>query len=202
MRLRLWGVRVEISFVLVAVLTLVILFDSELSVTACFAAVFIHEAGHLAAMRIFSSIPEEIRLSLFEFRITDRGKHKRSTGAELIITLAGIIANLGAAVLTRLIWQITGWDFCDKLFCADITLAVFNSLPVFTLDGGQALTMLLCRWLPGDRACLVMDIISFSVLVPCALLGFLVLFDSGNNFSLLLTSGYLIALVILRNRKK
>lgn len=200
MRLKLLGIRVEVSFLLAAALTLVIIFDSELSVTACLVAVVIHEAGHIAAMRMFSSVPEEIRLSLFEFRITDRGKYRRSNGAQLLITLAGILANLAAAFLTWLILQLTGWDLCDKLFCADITLAVFNSLPVFTLDGGQALTLLLSLWIPGDRICLIMDIISFLVLVPCALLGFLVLLESGNNFSLLLTSVYLIALIILRNR--
>ena len=77
-------------------------------------------------------------------------------------------------------------------------LAGFNILPVEPLDGGQALLSLLSLCLPREQAYRTVQMISFVVLVPIAALGFLVLFQSHWNATLLLAAVYLLFLLLMK----
>lgn len=201
MTFRLGELRVEVSYPLAAAMALILIYDTSMSAALCLAAAVLHESGHLLMLHRFGSFPKKIRLTLFDIAITDSGKALRSTGKELAVTLAGIASNLlfGAASLAAGIASGSGALY--SFAAANLSLAAFNSLPVQSLDGGQALLILLCRKMSPDRAFFVLDIISLAVLIPCAVCGFLVLLRSRWNFSLLVTSLYLLALVLLRNRK-
>ena len=188
----------EISFPLAAVMTAVILYDSSLSVTVCFLSVIIHESGHLAVMRLFGIRPERIRLRLFDFAIIDRSKTLLSFAQELAVISAGVTANL----LTAGICLFIPGDTASKLVSADLTLALFNALPIGSLDGGQALSLILCRYLNIEKALLAADIISVLTLIPLTAFGFLVLMKTGYNFSVLLAAIYLAAQIIIKDCKK
>ena len=69
------------------------------------------------------------------------------------------------------------------------------------LDGGQALLIILCRFLSPRTASIVLDVISFIILIPAACIGFFVLLNSQYNFTLLITALYLIALILLKHKK-
>ena len=86
----------------------------------------------------------------------------------------------------------------ELLINSNFTLAVFNLLPVGTLDGGQAVLMLLCQRLETDKAIKAADILSAIIIVPLGILGFLVLLRSRYNFSLLLTAVYLMGVLLLK----
>lgn len=183
----------EISFPLAAVMTAVILYDSNMSVSICFLSVLIHEAGHLAVMRFFGISPERIRLTLFDFAIVDRSKTSISSGRETAVILAGICANLLTAA-AAMPWS---GETAEKIVSTNLTLAAFNGLPIGNLDGGQALSLILCRLMSIDRAIYVSRIISVIFLVPLTALGFIVLFRTGYNFSILLTALYLAAMLYM-----
>ncbi len=202
MRIRLSGITIELSYPLVAVMTLVMIYDTSLSVLICFIAVIIHESGHLTALHIFSSFPDKIRLTLFDIAISDKKKSVRSFRQELIVVVAGIAANIISALITFILNCILPCSFFEGLMNANISLAVFNSLPIDSLDGGQALLMVLCEKTDIYKAMTVLDIISFLILIPIAALGFLVVLRSRYNFTLLLTSMYLMALLILKHKRE
>lgn len=201
MRIRLKNFTVEVSFPLIAVMTAVILYDSGMTAAVCLIAVLLHEGGHLLVLWCFGSFPKKIRITLFDIAIVDRSKALMDTKKELAVVLAGVTSNFIFAVLSYLLYTITGQVFFSGLINANLTLAVFNSLPADSLDGGQALYILLCRHFPVNKAMLLLDIISFIVLIPTACLGFLVLLQSKYNFTLLLTSVYLMAAILIRNKK-
>lgn len=201
MILRIHGITVELSFPLIAVMTAVILFDSSLSVTVCFIAVILHESGHLLALRHYGSIPKHFSITLFDIAIKDKSKDHRTAGKELVIVLSGIISNLVFALISYLLYRSTGNLFFEKELYANLTLAIFNALPIDSLDGGQALFILLCKAADPDRALLILDIISIIFLIPTACLGFIVLLQSKYNFTLLLTALYLFCSILMRHSK-
>ena len=198
MTFQLGKISFEISFPLVALMTAVIIFDTSMSVIICFAGVTAHEAGHLLALRHFGSYPQKIKLTLFDIAIIDRKKTTLSDKAEIIITLAGVTVNF---ILAGISYFFIQNPYMEIFFNTNLTLGLFNSLPIDSLDGGQALFILLSRKFSPFTSMKILDIISFIILIPVAAMGFLVLLQSKYNFTLLLTALYLIAIILLKNTK-
>lgn len=194
-------IRFEMSFPLVALMTAVIIFDTSMSVIICFISVIMHESGHLLALKHYGSYPQKIKLTLFDIAIIDRQKITRNDHAELVITLAGVTVNFIMAGIFYLLFFFFRNEFLETFFMTNLTLGLFNSLPVDSLDGGQALLILLSKHFSPFHAVRILDILSFIILVPTAFMGFLVLLRSKYNFTLLLTALYLITIILLKNKK-
>lgn len=201
MTFKLRNLCIELSFPLAALMTAVILFDTSMSVILCFAGVIAHETGHLLALRHFGSYPQKIKLTLFDIAIIDRKKITLSDKAELIITLAGVTVNFILAIISYFLFTLTQNLYIEIFFNTNLTLGLFNSLPIDSLDGGQALFILLSKKFSPFTSMKILDIISFVILIPIAVMGFLVLLQSKYNFTLLLTALYLIAIILLKNKK-
>ena len=172
-----------------------------MSVIICFASVIAHETGHLLAMKYFGSYPQKIKLTLCDIAIIDRKKITRSNKAELVITLAGVTVNFILVTISYFLMNISENSYIQMIFDTNFTLGLFNSLPIDSLDGGQALIILLSMKFSPFTSMKILDIISFVILIPVAVMGFLVLLQSKYNFTLLLTALYLIAIILLKNRK-
>lgn len=189
--------RVEITFLFLATLTFSLLIDRTGIAGVGVIATILHECGHLFMMHYFKVPPSRIRLNPFGIDIVE-GRGRRSYAQDAWISLAGPISNL-AFFLFFYGWS---WLFPNlytyTLSVVNLTLALFNSLPIEPLDGGQALYSSLCRKYGAERSERLVEIISFIVLLPLAVVGFLVLFQSRYNFSLLLVTGYLIMLLVLK----
>lgn len=198
LRLRFHRLTVEISYPLAAMMTAVILYDNSLSVVCCLMAVAMHESGHLIMLHRFGCMPERIRLTLFDIAIMDRSKALRGIRQELWVVLAGVAANIivMAAVFPLMYFYHFRW--AQQLFNADLTLALFNILPVNTLDGGQALGLILSSKLDIRTSLLIQDIVSLIIIIPLTAAGFLLLVSTRYNFSLLLTAVYLLALLLIK----
>lgn len=201
MKLRLRGIVFEISYPLAAVMTAVILYDRSMSVLACLISVVIHESGHLLMLRRYGCKPDRIRLTLFDIAILDKRGALRGMKQELAVTVAGAAMNTlwGLFFLTAgQIW-FRDSELLTLLVNANFTLAFFNMLPAETLDGGQALLLILCSRLEPKKAMLIRDIVSVFFIIPLGILGFLVLLRSVYNFTLLLTAVYLMAVLIMKD---
>lgn len=201
MSFRLFGIRFSMSLPLVCVMTAVVLLDTTLSVTVCFVSAVMHELGHLAAIRAYGSKPEEIRLTLFDIAIKEHGGSIRNDKAQLVIVLAGVCVNYVSAAISYVIYLFSGADIFMLFTQAHLTLGVFNSLPVDSLDGGQAFGILLSRRFSEEKAQRILNIASALILLPTACAGFYLVLTSAYNFTLLLTSLYLAALILLKNHK-
>ena len=99
-----------------------------------------HELGHLAALGLLGAKVERFRLTAFGADIQADTRYM-PYGRELLCTLAGPAVNLCLAFLFA---RVTG----DYLLAgANLLLGGFNLLPVPSLDGGQALHILVSWWL-------------------------------------------------------
>lgn len=108
-----------------------------------------HELGHLLALYLAGAEVERVKLTAFGAEIRADTRYL-SYPREILCTLAGPAVNLALAVLL-------GRGLGDAVAAGvNLTLGVFNLLPVPALDGGRVLHLLV-SWgrdpMAADRVC-------------------------------------------------
>ncbi len=201
MQFRIFGCEISLSFPLVVALTVLFILDRSGSAVICCLSAFCHELGHLGMMTLFQTKVDKIRLGLFDINISDNGKYQRSLWAEICVLLAGAAANLLASGIGCAFFIFYKDVFLSSFITSNLFLAIFNLLPVEALDGGNIIYLLLLRRVRHAYAVKILEILSFAVLLPLACAGFYVLLRSKYNFTLLLTSCYLMAIILLKRTK-
>ncbi|WP_457942241.1 metalloprotease [Caproiciproducens sp. LBM24188] len=194
MNFRIRGCCISVSYLFLAMAAALLFLDHTGVVAATFCAAALHEGGHFLVMRIFGTGLSQIRVTPFGIDIEKSRCAERTYWHDALISLSGPFANL----LTAALFSLFGRSFL-QFVQVNIALALFNLLPIEPLDGGQALYSLLCIHWISERAAKAVSVISFVVLTPVAVLGFLLLFQSPWDFSILAVSLYLIFLLVFKN---
>lgn len=200
MRFKLFSIELYISYTLLCLAAVFIITDSFQSYLCCLCAVIIHETGHLVAMKYCACLPQKIKVSLFEVSIIGSNRQQKTLKENILIIFFGPFFNFICFILFYLLYL-----FCNPVFkslaYSNLCIGLFNSLPVMSLDGGQLLYVLLSCRLSEKNAEKCVNIITFIILFPLAALGFLVLFNSEYNFSLLFVCVYIVISLVCRNNK-
>ena len=200
MKLRILKTEITISYLIICVASICIIagiFDSFLY---CLFAIIIHESGHIILMCIFGYAPEKIKISLFEISISDRKRQERSFIQNFLIIFFGPFSNFICFILFYLLYLI-GNDFFLYPAAANLSVGLFNVLPVMSLDGGHLLYLVLCKFFSESISQRVVNVITFIIIFPLAFFGFVLLFNSKYNFSLLIVCIYLVLSLLCRNNK-
>ena len=187
------GCRVEITVPFAAGLAFLLLADSTGAVACGILAAALHEGGHLLMLRLQKRRVCGLRLTIFgaQIRAHTAQSHYSKDAA---LFLAGPAANLLALVVC----SILPVPALAMFRTANALLGFVNLLPVGPLDGGQALFCLLQMHFSARRARQIVQVVSFVVLLPLAAAGFLLLFRSRWNFTLLVMAVYLLFLLLLK----
>lgn len=197
MKLKIHNTEIIISYTLICLASLCIIVGAFEGFVYCLIAVVIHETGHLIPMSIFGDLPDRIKISLFEISISDDKRQSRTALRNFLIIFSGPFANFICFIIFYLLYL-----FYDSSFAAfaavNLFTGLFNMLPVLSLDGGQLLYLLLCRRFSCTSAQRTVNIITFIFIFPLAALGFLLLFSSHYNFSLLAICVYLVLSLVLK----
>ena len=197
MKLKFRQTEIELSFLLLCVAAAAVIMGIFRSFVFCVLAVIVHESGHLLVMLRLGYFPKRIKISLFEIDIRDEGRQQRSARENLLIIFFGPAANF-ICFLPAFLLYLNGAEYCLPFAAANLSVGLFNLLPVMTLDGGQLLYLILCRHMLPERAERIVTRATFVTIFPLAALGFFVLFRSQYNISLLCVCGYLILSLLTR----
>lgn len=186
---------ITVSFFFVAMLAVVLLEDKSGTAILAFSAAALHETGHLVCMHAFGVRALQIRFTPFGIDIEKSCCADRSYQRDALISIAGPCTNVAAALLSGLLQ----FSMLNRFTVINLFLALFNLLPIEPLDGGQALYSMLCTRFSADRSANIVSVVSFAVLTPLAVAGFLAVFRSPGNYSMLLVCGYLMTLLLFKN---
>ncbi len=187
------GVKVRISLLFPAAVILLLSCDPSHTILMCLLASLLHEAGHALAMLIVHDRPCRVTMGIFGISIERTRERYLSYAAMAAVSAAGPLMNIVCGIG---LW----FAGCYTGALIHAALALFNGLPILSLDGGEALYALLCLRFSEDTALRAVRLVSVAVLFPLAVIGFRLLLSDNHNFTLLLMSGYLILLLFLKEK--
>lgn len=200
MKLKAFGVCFTVSFPAIAFLAIAIICDRKGTVLLCLIASFMHEAGHILAMLLKGAKLKSVRINLGDVAI-DTESTTLSYDDEIFISVSGVFINLILSLFSLLLFLFIKLSFCYNFFIVNLLIALFNLLPIRFLDGGQLLLFLLKKHFSIKTCDIVINILTVVFVVPVGVLGFIFVFNSSYNFSLLFTALYLISTLVSKEFK-
>jgi len=137
---------------------------SVVLVSAVFGCVLLHELGHAMMARRFGIGTADITLYPIG-GVARLLRMPRAPGAELLIALAGPAVNVMIVMALEAVRWLglvgSPWSpnlasmYVDALIWINLSLALFNLIPAFPMDGGRVLRALLSGWLGRGRATMI-----------------------------------------------
>ena len=131
-----------------------------------FAAITVHELGHLAAMLLLSKVSIEIQLTAAGIYINPKYKRSLSKANEALILTAGPLFGAAAGVVFK--------SAFPTFFKASLILSTVNIIPVRGTDGGSLLE-LYC----GSRYNSVEAVSAAALFAAASAITLLTIFDGG-----------------------
>ena len=182
---------ITISNAFIATAALVFLLDQGGLLPLVAIAATIHELGHILAIKALGGRVHRLHLGLAGLCIDYEGR-QIGYGGEIVIALAGSLANILLAYGASLWGRHVGSETLFFLAGVSLGACIFNLLPVYQLDGGRAIYCLLAFVFDSEQAYRFVCILSCGTILLLLILGTLLFVWSGWNFTLLTAAGWLL----------
>ena len=196
MKFKLLGTEIYVSFLFVAIISLMLAFDKTGLALPTLISVAAHELGHLCDMWMLESTPKSIRLIPASVQITRDFSYSYKN--DILIALSGPAVNL----LLFVVFYINYLTFRNSgvFYYAMINLIVcfFNLLPVTGLDGGTVLFSLIAKRGDVNRAMLTLRIITLILASATSFLAITLTLRGKLNISVYIVAIYLFMSVIMK----
>lgn len=201
MTFRLFGVQIRVSYSSVLLFTIAVISSVREDMIILFlVSSLLHETGHLIPIIALCGKPERLSVSLTEVNISCDMSHL-NTSQVLLISVCGVLANFSLCLLSYIFYLLFSADIFYDISAVNLCIGLFNILPIRSLDGEELLSIILSRKLSAKSVDAVITILSVIFLIPIAILGFMSLFTSVNNYSLLFVFIYLISVIIFKEMR-
>ena len=151
--------KIKIGFFGIMMLLSLLLSNPSLSVPALLAAA-IHELGHILAAKRMNIRLKELKLGIFGAGLLPQCA-SLSYGQEILLCLAGPLANGATVFLLHVLGLASTSSFCSVLCFASIALGGLNLLPVRDFDGGRMLGACLSLWFSPSVSERILTVLSF-----------------------------------------
>ena len=158
----------------------------------------LHETGHLAVMFLSGQKVNSVTFGAFGVRIDRQITTAITYKKEALIALGGVAVNFVIAIFGAIHYYLSGNLFSLKLTAVNIIIAVFNMIPIDTLDMGRVLRYTLLCSIDENRCDRILSIIS-AVFVNLLAIGCLgVNLFIGFNPSLIIVTVYLYVITLFK----
>lgn len=197
MRFRWFGIEIHVTVLFAVTVTFLLTIDRTGILLPMLAATFIHELGHIVAMKLLGAAPKQVILQPCSVIIVNRFPSQVDTG-DLIVSLSGPLANIIAALPLYIAFRLTGNVVFANWYAVQIITAVFNLIPVFGLDGGKILLVIAGKILGSEKAVTLLKIVSLLFAGALIIAGITLIVRFESNPSLLFVGIYLAIINILK----
>ncbi|TQK73604.1 stage IV sporulation protein FB [Brevibacillus sp. AG162] len=128
-----------------------------LEVITLFVIVLIHELGHVAMARELGWTVKEVQLLPFGGVATMEDSYATDPMDEIVVALAGPFLNMVMMAASYLFWFMGIWteEWARFFLVSNLTIALFNLLPIWPLDGGRILLAVLCWFMSYRQATMI-----------------------------------------------
>lgn len=160
----------------------------------------LHEIAHITVARFLNIELGNMQINLtgvstYGYELEELDYKKR-----LIIYLAGPLSNLLFVSILVAFYKVLEIPFLRESIDINITLAVFNMLPAYPLDGARIYEILLGKKFLYKKAKDILIAVSFGLSVILVLLFCMSVYIHSVNFSFLLTSVLIIYSTVIEKR--
>jgi stage IV sporulation protein FB len=190
--------RYKIDFTFALTVTLMVILCKDETVIISLLSSVLHEMGHLFCMYCFGQRVDRVTFGAFGIRIDRQLTRSLSYKREAVIAGGGIVVNFIIALVGVVGYYITDSFFCLKLTLVNIIIALFNMIPVDTLDMGRVLRYTLLVWTDESKCDRILSIISFISLIFLGGICFLYSLLIGFNPSLIIVTLYLYVITLFK----
>lgn len=197
MKFKFLGTQVYVSFLFMAVITVMLATDKTGYMLPSLFAIIMHESGHLFAMWVMDVAPKQIKLIPASVQITADITRRYKT--DIAVSICGPLTNLVLFVV--LYFNFISFKNEAVLLYALINLIIgaFNLLPVTGLDGGTILFSVLARRMDYNRARCILRIITLILSATMLFLGVMFTLRGKINVSVYILGLYFLIMGILRS---
>lgn len=185
--------KIKLSASAIMLMSALYYFGSFELISAIAAAAFVHEMGHFTALRVFGGSVCRIEMTAAGFNMNISGLSGKTQ--ELVCTAAGPFAGLCFAYVFSCASNMWGSKWLGMCAGYSYVFTVFNLLPVYPLDGGRMLKIIM-QLVSGEKSQAICESAGLIVSLVITLAG-LVLLYKGRGGAVLLAGIYTLILQLL-----
>lgn len=158
------GMKIQVSFIVVAMAAVAITFGYTREVLSYGAAVILHEFAHATVAARFGFTLNTLKIMPYGAALTGEFDNAGAR-EELLIAAAGPLSNVLFAIAFVAVWWLVPslFYYTEIYVAANVFTALINMLPVFPLDGGRVALALLSVKFPRKKAYGVLRVAGFIV---------------------------------------
>ena len=186
-----FGVKVEITFWFVALITFIFSLNAPSNVLVTVISSLLHEMGHLLVMTSIGNKPKEVKFEITGMNIIRQQDFQISTKNEVLIALGGPFVNLICFLISVVILCICENKNILTFGCINLILMTFNLLPIKRLDGGMALYYILSQKFDNLTCTKTLKITSAFFIALIYVWGIYAFISSKYNISLIIIAIFL-----------
>lgn len=182
---KIFGITVSVKWQFLALITFMLSLKAGNVLYALVFSLF-HEIGHLVCLAAVGNKPQSVTFELTGMNICRNENVKISLKKEMLVSFGGPFANFILFSLFLLLFLQTESSAFQNAASVNLILAVFNLLPVKTLDGGKILYFFLAESLSYRIAKTVLSFSSVIFILLMIFYGFYTLYITKYNFTMLI----------------
>ncbi len=195
------SITIKISFLFIAVMLIAVISQNNKLPIVLIISALLHETGHLVCLFLTRTKVCAVYFNIFGMKIVKGVNPRTNYWDECKIALMGPLFNIIIFIIALTLFFCFKSAIYLKIALVNLFLALFNLLPIFSLDGGSALFFFLASKKSPFKAHKTVKVISFVFVIPLIIFGVYQLFSTKYNFTFLLIGLYLITLLIFKNSK-